>query len=642
MDPLRAAHLSAEAMHLRDGFDAALADELAALAQDVTSLGTGQLQDATVEGYVYRFSHGGSCHGGTDHTGTIQIDGATRQARVLRCDEHAVTLLLHVDIGSQVRTGATLALHPTFLHMRLRERLDVVFRDAADGGGAFNLPLALEAMGIGCIRVAPVGPPPAYTDDPPLSEEQTGAISLAFRSSVSVIAAPAGTGKTVTLGALIEAYYRAGKRVLIVAPSNTALDLTVLAAASRLGEGLVATFLRCGRSVGQPVRAFRNGALLVETAVRQARPELEEQRRSLLRRLRMHRDSSGRTANRTAAGSDETTIRQLNAVIAEQRALAQRLTRNARIVAMTLSQAYLSRDSGDFDVVVIDEASMALAPAVFMAAGLARSVVLAGDPFQLAAPVCSRAHTRRWLTTDVFQRLGVASAIAREESLPYVTQLTEQRRCAESITALHRELWYGPGLRTSAEVKRRDRQRPLTSFSGASLCYVDTSALRPSVQRPDGRTYVNPVHLRVVDRLIRLMAASDEVMADDSSSYDALLLSPFRGQARHLALVAKSSGLGALRARTVHKAQGAEAGIAILDLTVAPGAERTFLMREFGAMSDASRLLAVASSRGRSRLLVVGPLTWIAEASQPRTVIAKLCTYLLDHGQQVRAAELPP
>ncbi len=142
------------------------------------------------------------------------------------------------------------------------------------------------------------------------------------------------------------------------------------------------------------------------------------------------------------------------------RRYARSLVRGARVVGATLARVFVDINLQEFDVVVVDEASMAQAPAVFIAAGQARHhVVIAGDPFQLAAPVQSAGPDRHWLSADVFQRLDVIRAIRDEEFVEYLTQLNEQRRCADGICELQREIWYGPSLRSAPEVIKRERLR---------------------------------------------------------------------------------------------------------------------------------------------------------------------------------------
>jgi hypothetical protein len=86
--------------------------------------------------------------------------------------------------------------------------------------------------------------------------------------------------------------------------------------------------------------------------------------------------------------------------------IEQALVRRSKIVATTLTRTYTSRllDDQRFDTVIIDEASMALAPALFCTLALATSrVIIVGDFLQLA-PIASAKTpaTKQWLARSIY------------------------------------------------------------------------------------------------------------------------------------------------------------------------------------------------------------------------------------------------
>lgn len=90
--------------------------------------------------------------------------------------------------------------------------------------------------------------------------------------------------------------------------------------------------------------------------------------------------------------------------------MEERIIAEAAVVVTTLSNVCLQDaiQSRKFDTVIIDDASMAPIPAVWMAAGLAASrVVVLGDPNQLPPTVMSDSDlARKWLGRDVFEASG--------------------------------------------------------------------------------------------------------------------------------------------------------------------------------------------------------------------------------------------
>lgn len=93
----------------------------------------------------------------------------------------------------------------------------------------------------------------------------------------------------------------------------------------------------------------------------------------------------------------------------------------AEIVATTLTRAYLreSLQARRFDTVILDEASMAPIPALWIAAGLAQTnAVVVGDPKQLPPIVISEKESaKKWLGRDIFDEAGLKSYTTSEQHL---------------------------------------------------------------------------------------------------------------------------------------------------------------------------------------------------------------------------------
>ncbi len=120
-------------------------------------------------------------------------------------------------------------------------------------------------------------------------------------------------------------------------------------------------------------------------------------------------------------------------------------------------------------------------------------------------------------------------------------------------------------------------------------------------------------------------------------------MSHYRGQVaairRRLGTRFRNRGVAA---RTVHRTQGAEASTAILDLTLPPQ-QPTRVSSVFTAVrpeQEGSRLLAVATSRARSRLIILGDFDWIERAVSAETVLGRICAHLLTEGQEITVGEV--
>lgn len=638
----------------------ALDDEHRAASAPGVRLGPGSRLEVVGTGSRYRITISGPIDASTGdpvllHLGHREVEGV-----IAATGERDIEVTLSEDMGQSLSPGGELLLEAPWMVARLRQRVREAFEVGHATPRLFNLQNALRTLGIGEIPVAATALVPEYDDDQlPLNEGQARAVSTAFRSPLSIVAAPGGTGKTHMLAALVQAAVRgAGLRVLVTAPSNVAVDLQLMHVCRRLvgqAEYRSGDVMRVGTDAGTELRDAYGDEVVLDRVVARLRPKLEQRIGRLQRAVD---DIAARlsAAQRTGSGDGDSAIqllrRQLSTARGDLRQARQEardygrvLVSEARVVGATLARVFLDPSLRGFDMVVIDEASMAQCPAVFLAAGLARKhVVIAGDPYQLAAPVRSAGAHRDWLATDVFHRLDVVSAIRHEEEVPYITQLTEQRRSAEGICALQRAVWYGPGLRTAREVIERERARPNLLFGGSSLCYLDTSSLEACATRPWGRTFANDKHAEAITDLIAYLDAAGELPEGCTTGDELLVLSHYRGQVWNLRRRLARYRSRGLSVRTVHRAQGSEARTAIFDLTLTARQPTgtSSVLTATRPEQEGSRLLAVAVSRARSRFVFVGDLQWIEDSVAPKSVLGQLYTHLRQHGREISLDELRP
>lgn len=657
-EPYSVPPTDAELRSICRGMRDALAEEHAAACADVIHLQVGERAHMAGSGYVYRFQTTAPSDAASGDPALLRLGGREYEAVVAAVEDRHLELTLSEDLGARLQRGAELLLEAPWLVSRLRKAVDEAFAVGLTTPHVFNLRTALLTLGVGEIEVAAAGLTPEYENEQHrLGTAQVRAVEVAFRSPLSLIAAPAGTGKTLTLAALAEACWRAGLRTLVTAASNNAVDLLMTQVCERLSSepGFAeAQVLRVGSDAGDELRHTYGPQVVLEDVVARLRPRLLQD----VQKAQASVDALAAELARRQAESPPcsgeviadlrcrlaTARKRLYETHRQMRDYARRLTSSAGVVGCTLARAFLDPQLNGFDVVIIDEGSQASAPACFHAAGLARKhVVIAGDPFQLAAPVRSHGVNRGWLEGDVFHRLDVVRAIQDDEGVEYLTVLDEQRRCAEPICEMQRELWYGPRLRTAPQVRARERARPNHIFAGQALCYVDTSRLNASAYHPWGRTWANDRHASLLRDVVAYLDSAGELPADAVANPEVLLMSYYRGQVWNIRKLLGPEYLRrGVHVRTVHKSQGAEAMTAVLDLTLT-SAQRT---RESGILTavsprdDGSRVLAVAASRARSRFILVGDMRWLERSVAPESVLGRLYAHLLEHGYEIPVEEL--
>jgi hypothetical protein len=320
----------------------------------------------------------------------------------------------------------------------------------------------------------------------------------------------------------------------------------------------------------------------------------------------------------------------------------------ATVVATTLTRTYLrdSIQSRRFDTVVLDEASMAPIPALWIAAGLAdRAIVAVGDPKQLPPIVVSPDKVaQRWLGTDIFVEAGADDT---HTAPPHRVDLREQFRMHPQISAIPNALVYD-GVLTDGPDTGRDPDEFLAWYDqdwrgqDPVLC-VNTAradAWVTSVPRGAGSSRLNFLSATICVDIAHQLLCPKRKPLPGGSGPRILIVCPYRPHAELLNLMLRESGFTEeVRAGTAHSFQGSEADVVILDLV---NDEPHWKVAMFiPSFDEATRpLLNVALTRARRRLIVVGDLDYIAKQGKRAFLGGQLIPFLVDRYPVVDALEI--
>jgi hypothetical protein len=543
---------------------------------------------------------------------------------------------LVVEIGQAIApadSGWRLVLRPGMLLERLSEALERCLHDPA-----FCVETALRSLGLRPSRRLPGQSAPAAA--PGLNESQGRAIATALERDLSLIWGPPGTGKTRVIAHLVAALCRGGERVLLTSTTNAAVDNAVEA-------------LQAETWGGPPLSIYRvRGAALARAAT--PPPEAIEQRQRLelrtaqaqqCRRLIDHLSASPRQQS-LAFAERSTLVRpaelgglfpgreeqvsgmqrealmacltlRLRRVEALSRGYQGRLRAGisgasvereamarAMVVAATLTSTYtLETVAADrFDVVVVDEASMAGLPVIFYCAGLARKrAVFVGDPRQLPPIVeAPDSVVRATLGRTVFDVKGRGT-----EEADGTVLLDTQYRMHPAIGGLVSELFYQGHLESPPP--RPDLVRLVDSepFPGSPLVVVDLAGTQHRCERHGPSSRINRASAELAVRLATVSARSGASVA---------IITPYAAQARLVrAMVASSSAPAEIACATVHRFQGAEADVVIIDLVDGAPLRPGLLLNDQSPGSAARALVNVSISRARAKLIVIGDLSYFGQ-----------------------------
>ena len=322
----------------------------------------------------------------------------------------------------------------------------------------------------------------------------------------------------------------------------------------------------------------------------------------------------------------------------------------ALVVATTLTRAY-KRESVQkrrFDTVVLDEASMAPIPALWIAASLAdANVVLVGDFRQL--PPIKHADdelAEKWLGRDVFEASGVKRDFEAGEPPAHFIQLQEQFRMHPAISAIPNHFLYGGTLRDGAGV---EDDRVLDGWYEREWGYdspvllVDTGSLNAWVTSVNNAGRTSRLNFLSATACVDIaeMLLLEERPGITGGHPRILIGAPYRPQAKLINLLIREQKLDPeVRAGTTHTFQGSEAPVMIFDLV---NDEPHWKVAMFmpGLNEDFKRLLNVALTRAQRRLIIVGDFDYITKQGK-KAFVRELIDFLRERYPVVEAAQLIP
>lgn len=297
---------------------------------------------------------------------------------------------------------------------------------------------------------------------------------------------------------------------------------------------------------------------------------------------------------------------------------------DAKVVGCTLSKAAIAEEiiNRRFDAVIVDEASMASIPSCYYAAGLAKKRVAIFGDFRQLAPICQAEETdsaaQHWLSRDLFEEAGISRPDVRVESLPpHVRPLRKQYRMHPDISSLVNAFAYDGLLIDGVRPDQHDHIRNSSPGSGRSTMVVDTWQIEPLCHIEKGKdrgSHFSPSSAAVSACIVK--------QAPDTVSV--AVVTPYAAQSRLINAMLAGHGNPDVTVATVHRFQGGESDVVIVDLT-------DYCPTNLGPplFSESSlRLLNVALSRARGKLIIIGDTEYLAGRSSKQKALGQLLDLL--------------
>ncbi|GAB3782084.1 AAA domain-containing protein [Spirosoma horti] len=426
---------------------------------------------------------------------------------------------------------------------------------------------------------------------PKLNDSQLRAVEkIRAANELAIVHGPPGTGKTTTLVQAIKALINQDhQKILVVAPSNTAVDLL----SEKLHEeGL--NVLRVGNParVSERLMALTLDHKMAEHSLMKETKKLKKQANEFKNMAHKYKRSFGKAERDQRKALFDEAHRIMKDVGNTEQYIVDDLIAKAQVITATLvgSNQYMIRNL-KFHTVVIDEAGQALEPACWIPILKAQKLVLAGDHCQLSPTIKSSEAARKGLSTTLLEKCVALHPEA-------VTLLEEQYRMHEHIMGYSSQVFYGSQLRAHASVATH------SLFPGdSSLVFIDTAGCGFD-EKLEGTSSTNPDEAAFLIKHLTHVVSELGPYYSPETFPSIAIISPYKQQLNLLnEQILHTPELDPYRPKlavnTIDSFQGQERDIVYISMT------RSNDQGEIGFLSDVRRM-NVAMTRARKKLVIIG------------------------------------
>ena len=424
------------------------------------------------------------------------------------------------------------------------------------------------------IDPAPTQNIPVNFRNQELNQSQQQAVQAILQNEqLTIVHGPPGTGKTTTLIEAIIQLIRKNEKVLVAAPSNTAVD--------NIAKGLIqqgVKLLRVGNASKADETIFSHtpeGRLAdskLQKEIKQLKIRAEEFRKMALKYKRSF--GKAEREQRQLLFKEVKNIR--NEIKKIQAYNEEKLFEEAEVIAGTPIGIFdAGVDHLHFPTLVLDEAGQCIEPLAWCIFPFADKIVLAGDHWQLPPTVLSNEAVKLGFDDSIL-------AIAIKDT-NNIHLLNTQYRMKQVIAGFSSSYFYNNQLLSPSHLQN----------TGTHITFIDTAGSGFSeVHGPDGVSLQNVGELEIVKKILE---------TEQPDPLKTAFISPYAGQV----MAAKDVLPKQMRISTIDSFQGQEKENIILSLV------RSNDDGDIGFLKDYRRM-NVAITRAKDQLFVIGDSATIA------------------------------
>ena len=431
-----------------------------------------------------------------------------------------------------------------------------------------------------------------------LNNQQNKAVAKILNNQDLVIVhGPPGTGKTSTLVQAISALYKQeGQQLLVVAPSNTAVDV--------LTERLDLQGLKVLR-IGNPVKVSESLQKLTFDGQINQHPESKE-----IRKLKKQASAYTDMAHKYKRSFGKAEREQRKALFKEahkvmdqvqqiQDFISSSILNQAEVITATLVGAnQFQIRNRNYHTVFIDEAGQALEPACWIPIVKSPRIVLAGDHLQLPPTIKSPGKEALKLKQTLLEKLVT-------QHPERVVLLQEQYRMHQDIMQFPSDQLYQGQLIANEQVKNRklfEAEEAIQFIDTAGAGYEETQLEHAIFNTEEAHFTLNYLY-QYCQRL------RTSFTLENFPSIG--IISPYRKQVHTLQQYAQEhlglqDYMAYIQINTIDSFQGQEKDLILISLA------RSNDRQEIGFLAE-ERRMNVAITRAKKQLIIIGDSSTISK-----------------------------